>query len=272
LVYLGRANQESEAALRGKEPGCYREDGFEAFYCSQGDYIERAVRKRFGAGVLYIDIRQCKGTGDLAEEGGFLVVRFDQGQGDPGHPQFDGESGKSGTGTYIGNRDRRSYGRLPFLAVKRSSSSAVLCRRESLRRWLLSLGMCCRAVLVRRAGGGCLCRGWLYIRSAGEKMASGEEAFAEVASHNFFRVADRGEIHARVPALEYIDVCRYIAQLAGREDGGLAGVRLAGMNNFFAGHTDDLGRPNQEWGKKSRDAGCVHAMVILWGRRELGKG
>jgi hypothetical protein len=101
-------------------------------------------------------------------------------------------------------------------------------------------------------------------------MASGEEAFAEVASHNFFRVADRGEIHARVPALEYIDVCRYIAQLAGREDGGLAGARHAGMNSFFVGHTD-LRRPNQERGKKSRDAGCVHAMVIVWGRSELGK-
>jgi len=52
-------------------------------------------------------------------------------------------------------------------------------------------------------------RGWAsgYI---GEQVAGGEEGFAEVASDNLFRVADGGEIDARIPAEEYIDVRRYM--------------------------------------------------------------
>jgi len=101
-------------------------------------------------------------------------------------------------------------------------------------------------------------------------MAGGEEAFAEVASDDFLRVADRREIHARVPALQYIDICRYILQLVGGEDSGFVGARLAGMNNISVGRTD-VRPPIQERGKESRDAGCVHSMVIVWARCELGK-
>jgi len=41
-------------------------------------------------------------------------------------------------------------------------------------------------------------------------VAGGEEAFAEVAGHDFFGVADGGEVDAGVPAEEYIDVRRYM--------------------------------------------------------------
>ena len=44
----------------------------------------------------------------------------------------------------------------------------------------------------------------------GEQVASGEEAFTEVARDDFIRIADGGEIHAGIPVLEYIDVCRYM--------------------------------------------------------------
>jgi hypothetical protein len=42
-------------------------------------------------------------------------------------------------------------------------------------------------------------------------MAGGEEAFAEVAGHDFFLVADGGQVDAGIPAKEYIDVRRYMA-------------------------------------------------------------
>ena len=53
--------------------------------------------------------------------------------------------------------------------------------------------------------------------SLGEEVAGGEEAFAEVAGHDLFGVADGGEIDAGVPSLEYIDICRYTIQVAGRQ-------------------------------------------------------
>jgi len=52
--------------------------------------------------------------------------------------------------------------------------------------------------------------------NAGEQMAGGEEGFAEVAGDDFFRVADRGQVDAGIPAEEYIDIRRYVPQLSGR--------------------------------------------------------
>jgi hypothetical protein len=49
-------------------------------------------------------------------------------------------------------------------------------------------------------------------------MAGGEEGFAEVAGDDFFFVADRGEVDAGIPVLEYIDVRRYMLELDGGED------------------------------------------------------
>jgi len=56
----------------------------------------------FGAGVLYIDVGQCKGAGDFAEEGGLLVVGLDEGEGDLRGPEFYGEAGESGAGADVG--------------------------------------------------------------------------------------------------------------------------------------------------------------------------
>lgn len=44
-------------------------------------------------------------------------------------------------------------------------------------------------------------------------MLGGEQGFAEVAGDDVFGVADGGEVDARIPVDEYIDVCRYISQL-----------------------------------------------------------
>jgi len=40
---------------------------------------------------LYIDVRQCKGAGDLAQEGGLLVIGLDQSEGDGRSPELDGK-------------------------------------------------------------------------------------------------------------------------------------------------------------------------------------
>ena len=47
-------------------------------------------------------------------------------------------------------------------------------------------------------------------RTEREQVSGGEETLAEVAGDDFFFVADRGEVDAGVPALEYIDVRRYM--------------------------------------------------------------
>jgi hypothetical protein len=47
-------------------------------------------------------------------------------------------------------------------------------------------------------------------RTEREQVLGGEETLAEVAGDDFVFVADGGEIGAGVPALEYIDVCRYM--------------------------------------------------------------
>jgi len=45
-------------------------------------------RDGFGAIVDYIDVGQCQGAGHFTEEGGFFVVRFDQGQMEIRSPDF----------------------------------------------------------------------------------------------------------------------------------------------------------------------------------------
>ena len=57
-----------------------------------------------------------------------------------------------------------------------------------------------------------------------------------MASHNFFFVADGGEVDAGVPVQEYIDVRRYILELDGGEDSGfLSGFRRFGMTKVWGG-------------------------------------
>ena len=63
--------------LGGQEVGGCRECVGQTFYGSEGYYVEGCRGEGLGAGVLYIDVRQCKGTGYFVEEGGFLVVGFD---------------------------------------------------------------------------------------------------------------------------------------------------------------------------------------------------
>src|ERR1700678_2737247 len=73
LVDLGRRNQKSEAA---RWLGKARRDGKDqrkSFNSAEGNYIV-GLGKGFGAGGLYIDVRQCKGADNFAQERGFLML------------------------------------------------------------------------------------------------------------------------------------------------------------------------------------------------------
>lgn len=166
LGELGLAYQESQAAFGCDQAGGDRQDRFEALDCAEGDHVEGRAGQGFGAGGLYIDVRQCKGAGDLFQECGFFVVGFDEGKRDLRRPEFDGDAGESGAGAYVGHSDPTHH------------------------------------------------RG--HRGTQRKEVAGGEEAFAEVAGDDFFFVADGGEIHAGIPALEYIDVRRYIREVVGR--------------------------------------------------------
>lgn len=103
MILLGGANQERQASGGLDQGGGYGQDGVEAFDGAQRDQVEGGWGKGFGAHVLYIDVRQCKGAGKFAEEGGFLVAGFDQGQRDVGCPEFEGHARESGTRAEIGD-------------------------------------------------------------------------------------------------------------------------------------------------------------------------
>lgn len=61
---------------------------------------------------------------------------------------------------------------------------------------------------------------------AREQMTGGEKGFAEVAGHDIVCAADGGQIDAGIPAKQHIDVCRYMFELCGRQNGLLAAWRV----------------------------------------------
>src|SRR5581483_1396637 len=109
---LGYAGQERETACWGEETGCDRQDGVEAFDCGEGYDIKGLAGEGFSAGILYIDVRQCKGAADFTKESRLLVIRFDQSKGDLWGPEFDGDAGESGAGADVSDGD--------FLSLLRS--------------------------------------------------------------------------------------------------------------------------------------------------------
>ncbi len=77
---LGGSYQQGQGCAGSQESYGLGEDGFEALYGSEGYYIgvgAEAGGDDFGSVGDYIDVGQCKCAGHFAEEGGFLVIRFD---------------------------------------------------------------------------------------------------------------------------------------------------------------------------------------------------
>ena len=192
---LGCADQQGEAARGSEQAGSERKDVGEALYGTQGYEVEGGLgREALGAAGMYIDICQYKGAGHFAEEGGFFLIRFDQGERDLRGPELDGKSGQARTGAQV------SDARPGKIFNHRGPSGFAPGRHR---------------------GG------------TGEQVAGSEQAFAEVAGDDFFRVADGRKANASIPAHEYIDVCRYTLQLEwGKETRLLAGLQWFGITKF----------------------------------------
>ena len=194
-VELGVGDQEGKAAGGDKEACGDREDFGEALDGAQGDDIE-CLSDIFGAGVLYIDICQCNRAGDFAEEGGLLMVGFDEREGDVRSPEFYRNSGEAGAGTEVG------YSSSGFRASGFGNGNVKIFYHRGHRG---------------------------RHRVEREEMACGEEGFAKMASDNFFGIADGGEVDAGIPAKEYIDVRRYVLELSFGKDSRFLAMRLLGM-------------------------------------------
>ena len=95
LVQLRGADQKSQAACGSCEATGDAEGVSEVFDGAEGDHIV-SLRGGLGTCVLYIDVRQCKRAHHFAEEGGFLVVGLDEGEGDVRRPELDRDSGEAG--------------------------------------------------------------------------------------------------------------------------------------------------------------------------------
>ena len=83
LMKLGCADQQGKAACGRDQAGSDRNDVGEALYRPQGYQVEaRLGREGLGAVGVYINLRQYKGARHFAEEGGFFLIRLDQGERD----------------------------------------------------------------------------------------------------------------------------------------------------------------------------------------------
>src|ERR1700740_923053 len=102
---LEGADEQGYTPSRIHQGSGYGKDFGEALDGAEGDYVE-GLADVFGSRGEYIDVRQCKGADDFAEEGGFFVAGLDQGQGDLRGPEFDRDAGESGAGADVGQGQR----------------------------------------------------------------------------------------------------------------------------------------------------------------------
>ena len=189
--------------MGGQEGGGQGESAVEIFYRTERDHVGfgefGAGGESFGALGKYIDVRQCKCAGYFAQESRFLVIRFDECKVDVGRPDFEGESGESGSGAEVEDASERRaaspdlratpnlLGRGEFVGEVGVPSACsgqalrLLCHLRALREDVAPLSMTER-------------------RETREEAARHEEGLAEVAGYNFFRVPDGGQIDAGVPA------------------------------------------------------------------------
>ena len=190
---LACADEEGEVAGGSEEARSQRQDGFEVLDRSQRDQVGgREVGAQTGGeglGALghYIDVRQFKFAGHFAEEGGLLVVRFDERELDGRRPDLQGESWKAGTGTDVDN--------------------AACPTLRKARGWERRFGgqECpphtdCGGILTptgqMRAGQGPRVRGYVFRK----EMAGEEQGLAKMSGHDIICVADGGQIDAGIPS------------------------------------------------------------------------
>ncbi len=152
-----------------------REEGAEPFYGSQGYYVGVGAGgmggQGFGSIGDYIDIGQCKCAGHFPEEGGLLVIRFDQRQVDVRGPNLQRESGESGAGTDVEDVQGMGWD-LTYRQVRTRRLVAVRMRARGRPR-----------------------------PTGGEEMPGHKQRLAEVAGYDFFFLADSSQVDTGVPAL-----------------------------------------------------------------------
>jgi len=144
---------------------------------------------------LYIDVRQCNGTRQFAEERGFLEVGLDEGEVDFWGPEFQRDARESGAGTDIGN----------VVALPGDGSLVASSTTEIVPSFLVVKGTSVT---------------W-------QEHAGSEEALAEMPGDDLFGIANGGEIDTLIPAQKYIDVCRYI-----RDEFLVVDIADKGMKQF----------------------------------------
>ena len=163
---LRGSDKESQPAERSNEPTSNGEGGVEAFDGAHGDGAGGGTGISFGTASHYIDVSQGNGAANFAKESGFLLIGFDKSDVKVRSPQLDGNPWEAGTRAEV-----EQAGKICCFLDPRF--------RKRGETWGTRVGA---RVL------------W------GEEMEGGEKGFAEMAGDNFFRIADGGEIDARVPA------------------------------------------------------------------------
>ena len=176
LGHLAFANEEGESAPGLDTGGRDGEDRVETLDRAEGDKF--GLRGEALSAVRgYIDVRQCKGADDLAQEGDFLVLGFEEGGAEARRPELDGEAGESGAGADVEKVECFGW----RLAVGNALGS------------IDGRGGACGTVLTCAGGGA-------YAYMSRQQGLGSEERFAEVAGDDGFGVADGGEVGAGVPA------------------------------------------------------------------------
>src|SRR5437660_1520127 len=95
-------NRQRQAAPGDNEAGSDRYDVLEALDGAQRHNLG-LPGKVFSACANYIDIRQCKCASNFLQEGGFLVIGFNQGEVNLRRPDLNGNARKSSAGAYVDN-------------------------------------------------------------------------------------------------------------------------------------------------------------------------
>lgn len=176
LGNLAFADEEGESAPGLDTGGRDGEDRVETLDRAEGD--EFGLRGEVLSAVRgYIDVRQCKGADDFAQEGDFLVLGFEEGGAEARRPELDGEAGESGAGADVEKVECFGW----RLAVGNARGS-LDGRRGA-----------CGTALACAGGGACA-----YTRR--KQGLGSEERFAKVAGDDGFGVTDGGEVGAGVPA------------------------------------------------------------------------
>ncbi len=77
---LSSADEQGKAACWRDQASGYGEAGFEAFDGAECHDVKPSTDEGFGASIQYIDVHQCKGAGEFAEEDRFLMIGFNERQ------------------------------------------------------------------------------------------------------------------------------------------------------------------------------------------------